>query len=52
MRNNQFVLVQFSVKDKNHFAPKMLGILDGPQILVCVKEKGLEDFVLLNGNDT
>ena len=30
----------------------MLGFLDGPQILVCIKENGLEDLVLLNGNDT
>ena len=38
MRNNQVVLVKSSIKDKNHFAPKMLRILDGPQIDVSKKK--------------
>ena len=51
MRNNYVILMQSLIKDTNHLALKMLEILDGPKILICIKEKGL-NLELLNGNES
>ena len=44
--------MQSSINATNHFAPKILGILDGPQISEWIKENGEDDLVPLIGKET
>lgn len=50
MRNNQFTLIQSSIKDINHITLERLGIQEGPQTSIEINKKWHVDFALLEGN--
>ena len=50
-RKAHVTLVQ-TINETNHSTPKILGILDGPQISEWIKENGEDDLVLLRGKET
>ena len=44
--------VQSSIKDTNHLAPEQFGTWEGPHTLEWTKEKGIDENLLLTGNET
>ena len=48
----QVTRVQSSMNETNYLAPVMLGIGEGPQMSLCMRQKRIELLLLLTGKDT